>query len=455
MNIPSDRIDTHLQENLESYIEETSRLCAQPSVSATGEGIDDCANMVIDLLKAKGYSVKRFETDGNPIVVGHAGGISERTLLLYNHYDVQPPEPLELWTSPPFEPTVRDGALFARGAADDKGELVSRLAAVDAVRSAHDGNLPCGIIVVVEGEEEVGSPNIARFVREHSSLLECQGAIWEFGGVDLNEQPELVLGYRGILAVEIVVTTMVRDAHSGGAHIIPSAAWRLLRLLDSIKGADERIRIDGFYDRARPPTELDMDLMAELPSTEKWLRENMGINEFVRGLTGKALKRAVFDPTCNIQGLVTGYNGEGMKTIIPAQAVAKVDFRLVPDQDPEDIFLKLKSHLEDRGYEDTVITPLAMMWPAKVDANDPLVNLTVEAAEDVYGIGSLVDPLIGGSSPVYAFANPLGGIPVVAAGINYPGGRVHAPDEHFRIADFLKGARHVARIIDGFADLTD
>jgi acetylornithine deacetylase/succinyl-diaminopimelate desuccinylase-like protein len=226
-------------------------------------------------------------------------------------------------------------------------------------------------------------------------------------------------------------------------------------LLKSLKDNHERIHINGFYDDAIPPTELDLELRDALPDSEPWLREHLGIREFVRGLSGSELRRAVFEPTCNIQGMSSGYQGLGLKTIIPARALAKVDFRLVPNQDPEDIFEKLRRHVEQHGFEDVEVTQKGMMWPAKVAPDDPLVSLTVDSARDVYGSPSLINPMDGGSSPVYAFANPLGGIPIVAAGINYPGGRAHAPDEHFRIADFLNGARHVARILVGFAKLTD
>jgi acetylornithine deacetylase/succinyl-diaminopimelate desuccinylase-like protein len=455
MNNTNERIDNYLNTELDHYIEETSRLCAQPSVSATGEGIDACANLVVGMLESRGIKTQRFETSGNPIIVGRFDGASERTILLYNHYDVQPPEPFDLWTTPPFEPAIRDGSLFARGAADDKGEFISRLAAFDAVRLAHDGEMPCGVLFVVEGEEEVGSPTVAQFVEDHKDILQCHGGIWEFGGVDQDGRPELTLGLRGILAVEIAVETMVMDAHSGAAHMLPSAVWRLIEVLNSLKGADEKIRIEGFYSGARPPTEHDLELLEQLPDRESWIREHLGVRKFVRGLSGKALKRAVFDPTCNIQGMSSGYLGEGMKTIIPARATAKIDFRLVPGQDPEDIFAKLRAHLDANGYDDVEVKPAAMMWPAKVDPSDPMVLLTLDAAQEVYGKPCHIDPLTGGSSPVYAFANPLGGIPIVTAGINYPGGRVHAPDEHFRIADFLMGSSHVARIIDGFAAIPE
>src|SRR5437763_364599 len=175
------QIDTFLESRLDGYIAETAELCAQPSVSAKHEGMAECAQLVAAILKRHGFEVRQFETPGNPIIVGTAKGRSERTMLFYNHYDVQPPEPLELWTSPPFQPEVRDGALYARGSKDDKGEFIARLAAVDAVRAAHGGELPCGVTFVVEGEEEISSPHIAQFVQEHLDLLKSHGSIWEEG----------------------------------------------------------------------------------------------------------------------------------------------------------------------------------------------------------------------------------------------------------------------------------
>lgn len=447
-------IDSYLQTNLNRYIDETAELCTQPSVSARNEGTRECADLVMKILERHGFSAQKFETPGNPVIVGHLAGRSERTLLFYNHYDVQPPEPLEAWTSPPFTPTVREGALYARGARDDKGEIIARLAAVEAVRAAHGGELPCGITFVIEGQEEVGSPHIAQFVREHLELLKCQGAVWEEGGVSAEGRPLTALGVRGILYVELAVETMKTDAHSGGAHILPNAAWRLLRALASLKGDDERIRIPGFYDQALPPSALDLKLLDEMPETETVTRATYGVKDFVGGLIGKDLNRAVFNPTCNIAGFTAGFQGEGMKTVIPARASAKVDFRLVPDQDPEDIFAKLRAHLDAGGFADVTLTWLGAMWPAKAAGDDPFVKLTAQTGEAVYQKPYLMIPSTGGSSPVYAFAKPLGGIPVVSAGIGYGvSNRAHAPDEFVRLEDFLNGARHLARIVDGFAGL--
>jgi acetylornithine deacetylase/succinyl-diaminopimelate desuccinylase-like protein len=448
------QIDNYLKSNLENYIQETARLCAQPSVSAKNQGMIACADLVMEILGQHGFQTQKFETPGNPVIVGRAQGMSERTLLFYNHYDVQPPEPLELWTTPPFEPTLRDGALYARGAKDDKGEFIARLAAVDAVRTAHGGSLPSNITFVLEGEEEIGSPHIAQFVREHIGLLQSDAAIWEEGGIDYEGYPGTSLGCRGILYVELEVETLKRDAHSGGAHIIPNAAWRLLQALTSLKDGENKIRIPGFYHHALPPSRLDMELMENLPDYEDWARETYGVKEFVGGLRGKDLNRAIFNSTCNIAGLSAGYQGQGLKTVIPARANAKVDFRLVPDQDPEDIFKKLRAHLDREGFSDVSTRKVGAMWPYKASADDPFIILSARTAENVYQRPYRLTPLTGGSSPIYAFADPLGGIPVISAGVGYADNRAHSPDEHVRLVDFINAARHIARIIDGFANLS-
>jgi acetylornithine deacetylase/succinyl-diaminopimelate desuccinylase-like protein len=447
------QFDTFLQSNLDAFIQELSELCAQPSISARKEGMRACADLVVRILERHNFQVQKFETPGSPILVGHADGKSARTMLLYNHYDVQPPEPLELWTTPPFQPALRNGALYARGAEDDKGEFIARLAAVEALRYVHDGNLPCGVTFVLEGEEEIGSPNTVPFVRDHLDLLRCDGSIWEGGGIDQEGHPGTSLGCRGVLSVELSVETLKMDAHSGGAHILPNAAWRLVQVLTSLKGPDEKILIPGFYEHALPPSALDLELLEAMPDTEARARELFGVKEFVNGLRGRDLDRAVFNCTCNIDGLTAGYQDEGMKTVIPRRASAKLDFRLVPDQDPEDIFSKLRLYLDRSGFADVHITRLGAMGPYKAPGDDPLVQLAARTGEAVYQKSYRIDPLIGGSSPIYAFAKPLGGIPVIWAGVGYDDNRAHSPDEHVRLVDFLNGSRHIAYILNGFADI--
>jgi acetylornithine deacetylase/succinyl-diaminopimelate desuccinylase-like protein len=221
----------------------------------------------------------------------------------------------------------------------------------------------------------------------------------------------------------------------------------------SIKDETEHILIPGFYDAVKPPTELDLQLLDLQPDREARMREVLGIREFVNGMTGKALGRAVFNPTCNIQGFTAGYQGEGMKTIVPAQASAKVDFRLVPDQNPVDIFAKLRSYLDSKGFTDVNVVKNGAMWPFKASADDPFIAMARRIGEELYKPPYRINPLGGGSSPEYAFAGPLGNIPIIDAGIGYYNGRGHAPDENIRLADFKQGTRYLAYILNEFASL--
>ena len=291
-------------------------------------------------------------------------------------------------------------------------------------------------------------------MRDHLDILAADGALWEGGGVDHEDRPGSVLGFRGIVALELSVETMSRDAHSGSAHILPSAAWRIVRALTRIKDENERILIPGFYDRVIPPNAADMALIEAQVDSEPFLRQNYGVKNFVANRSGIELHTSVFEPTCNIQGIETGYQGAGTKTVIPAKATVKLDFRLVPDQNPEEVVELLRRHLDAEGFEDVQIKTHGMMWPFKASDDDPLVRLTQNTAAEVYGVEPRpLVPLGGGSSPAYAFSGPLGGIPVVHAGIGYPNANGHAPDENMRINDFRNGARHIARMLDGFADL--
>lgn len=445
--------DRYLENKLDESIQELSRLCAQPSVAAQNWGLSECAVLVGDMLAKRGFSVRIMETGGAPVVYAERKGKSDRTLLFYNHYDVQPPEPIDLWISPPFEPTLRDGKLFARGVSDDKGHLVSRLFAMDALL-AEDGELPCNVKFVVEGEEEVSSVHLPGFVRDHRDLLAADACVWEFGGVDHREVPVQYLGLRGICYVELSVETASQDVHSGvGGSIFPNAAWRLVWALNSLKGPDERIRIPGYYDVVRQPSQRDIQLMEAMPEVAGEYRSRYAIESFLKGLTGGVELRIAesFEPTCTICGLTSGYQGPGSKTVLPARASAKVDFRLVPDQTPELTLKLLRAHLDAEGFSDVKINFIGGEAPARTDPDDPFVALVVESAADVYGMPMQVVPMTGGSGPNHIFSEQLH-LPIVTAGIGYPGSQVHAPNENVRIDLYLKGARHIACILKQFGE---
>jgi len=447
-------INNYLDTHLDISITELSRLVAQPSVSAQNWGLTECADLVAGMLHARGFDVQIMPTDGAPVVFGERSGRSDKTMLIYNHYDVQPPEPLDLWDSPPFEPSLREGKLFGRGVADDKGPIVSRLLAIDALLE-QNGELPCNIKFIIEGEEETSSVHLHDFVEQNQEMLAADACIWEFGGVDHRETPMQYLGLRGICYVELSVETATVDTHSGtGGSIFPNAAWRLVWALRSLKGSDGRIRIPGFYDLVKQPSLRDHQYMAALPEVADEFKERFGVKYFLEGLTGGVDLRIaeVFEPTCTICGLTSGYQGPGSKTVLPARASAKVDFRLVPDQHPLEILDQLRIHLDNQGFDDVQIEYLGGEPPARTDPDDPFVKLVVETAEPVYGHPMQIVPMVGGSGPSYPFVHLLK-LPVVTAGPGYPGSLAHAPNENLRLDLYLKHAKHMVRILKAFGEV--
>ena len=292
-------IDKYLDSHLENSLAELSRFCRQPSVAAQNWGLTECAMLTAEMLKSRGFSVEVMNTGGAPVVYGEKQGRSNNTMLFYNHYDVQPPEPLDLWESPPFEPTFREGKLFARGVSDDKGHLVSRLFAIDSLLAC-DAELPCNIKFVIEGEEEISSLHLKAFVLNNLDKLKAEACIWEFGGVDHQEVPMQYLGLRGICYVELSVETAKIDVHSGlGGSIFPNAAWRLVWALSTLKSSDEHINIPGHYDAVKPPSERDRKLIEALPETSEEYMTRYGVDHFLRNITGGVDLRIaeVFQPT--------------------------------------------------------------------------------------------------------------------------------------------------------------
>lgn len=436
-------IDAHWQE----AIEDLKKFCAQPSISAQVVGIEETATMTAELLKKYGVNSKVLSSTGNPLVYGELKGESPYTLLFYNHYDVQPPEPLELWTTPPFEPAIADDRLRARGVSDDKGDIIARLLAVKAFLETK-GSLPISIKFLIEGEEEVGSCNLPSFVDEHKPLLRSDACFWESGNVSWDDRPEIVLGLKGIICVELEAHGAVRDLHSSMGTIVKNPAWRLVWALNSIKDENENILIEGFYDNVRPPTSDEVEAIKGIPPKDKELRENLGIDSFLKGLEGTDRQLYhILQPACTINGLISGYTGEGSKTVLPCHAKAKLDFRLVPNQAAEEIISKLRTHLDKNGFSDVAVTIGEGENPARTPLDSSFARSVSEAAREVYGLEPIIKPNATGSGPMFSFTDTLG-LPVASAGVGNPDSRAHAPDENIRLVDFVRGTKHVAAILD-------
>jgi acetylornithine deacetylase/succinyl-diaminopimelate desuccinylase-like protein len=447
MTTPLQRIDAYIDQHFDRFVGMLGDLCAIPSVAAQGQGIEPCATRVAELLSAVGLDAQLIATAGNPVVYAEATGTRDTTLLCYNHYDVQPAEPFDLWHSDPFTMTRKDNLLIARGVADDKGELVSRIAAIAAVKHVM-GELPVGIKFLIEGEEEIASPNLAPFIHANLDRLKADACVWEFGTHNADGVPISYLGLRGICYLELSVETAKIDTHSGIAgSIVPNAAWRLVWALNTLKDQDERIQLPYFYESVIAPTARDMELLAALPDSDEEMQELFGNTMFLKNASGVELRRReIFEPTCTICGITTGYQGAGQKTVLPARASAKVDFRLVPDQKPEDVVKQLRAHFDAHGFHDINITVVGAGRPARTAPDHPLVQSLVASAQDVYGREPLIWPMSGGSGPNYLFSHDIG-VPIVTLGIGYSGSRIHAPNENIRINDFRNGMRHMAALL--------
>lgn len=438
------------------YVEDLKKLLRQPSVSAKGEGIEECASTVARFMESAGFKVEVWRLgEANPVVYGEVEGSSSKTLLIYGHYDVQPPEPLEEWVTPPFEAVETDGRIVARGAADSKGNVMAVVKAVESYRRL-GLDLPLNVKILFEGEEEVGSPNLPRYVESYRDRLKADATVCFDGGLDPKGRPELWLGLKGMLYVELRCRTARVDAHSSLAPLLENPAWRLTEaLLTSIRSRDGRILVEGWYDDVKVPTDEDLKLLeeADYETLLEGVKRHFAVERFIGGVEGlEAVKKLLFEPTCNIAGFNSGYTGPGAKTVLPREAYVKMDFRLVYDQNPAKLFEKLKAQLKSDGFDDVEVKLLGMLEPSKTSASAPIVKAVASAAERTYRAKPQVYPTTAGSGPDYLFTKRLGSHSVWT-GCAPPLSNAHAPNEYTTRKAFLDGILYAASIIESFASI--
>ena len=440
----------YIDQHADLYVERLRLLCQQPSVAAQGYGVAECAEMVKTMLDGLGAATQLLPTGGPPVVYGELAGRGDRTLSFYDHYDVQPPEPLELWDSEPLGAAVRDGRIYARGVADNKGDLVARLCAVEAYQAVR-GPLPVRLKFIVEGEEEVGSPHLEAFADAHPDLIAADANIWEGSLIDLNGRVEAWLGVKGMAYVELSVTCAKSDLHSMMATIVPNAVWRLAWALNTLKGPDERIRVPGFYDAVRPPTEQERQALAEVNFNAEAHRELFGLDQFLLGLEGLSLlEKHIFQPTMNIAGIWGGYTGPGLKTVLPNAAACKIDMRLVPDQVPEEVVAAIRRHLDRQGFGDVQVKLLAAERSARTPLDAPIVETVHRAVERVYGHPPVLYPMVPGTGPMYPLCQKHNIPSVSVGGVITTDCNVHAPNENVAIVNYLNGIKLAAQIVEEF-----
>jgi acetylornithine deacetylase/succinyl-diaminopimelate desuccinylase-like protein len=441
-----------IENSKNDLLDELVEFLRMPSISAQTDdegSFQECAEWVRGKLEEAGAGARLVETDGHPVVYAEIGS-GDKTLLSYGHYDVQPPEPLELWESNPFKPEVKDGAIFARGVADDKGDVMARIQALRLYQEEH-GPLPFKLKFLIEGEEEVGSPNLPGFVRSNAELLAADACLWEGSMKDEAGRPMIFCGTKGMLYVELRTKGASHDLHSMYGGLAPNPAWRLVQALRTIKDENGEITLDGLEELIEPPSKEDLKAIEEIPFDEPALKESWGVEAFDRNLTGKeALKEYLLRPTANIAGIQSGYTGPGSKTIVPSEAFVKMDIRLVAGQSPEPVLELLRSHLRKRGFENVEIAYLNGVEAAKTPISSPVVRTAVETWRELGTRDAVIYPTIGGSGPTSLVATELG-IPTIMTGaVLNPESRIHAPNESVRLDDYFESVAYFASFFERF-----
>lgn len=441
---------TFIEANLGRFREELYDFLRIPSISAKSEFDAETARSaqwLAERMAAAGLEVEVLPTEGHPVVLGEwrGAGPDAPTVLIYGHYDVQPPEPLQLWTSPPFEPTERDGRIYARGSADDKGQLYMHVKALEA-HLATSGSLPVNVVVLAEGEEEIGSPNLVPFVDANVERLACDVVVISDTGMFAEGLPSLLFSLRGLAYFEIHVHGARSDLHSGefgGALKNPGNV--LSQIIASLHDDQGRIAIPGFYDDVLEWDTTTREQIAALPHSDEEFRESLELGALAGEQGFGTLERLWIRPTCDVNGLLCGYTEEGAKTVLPNHAMAKVSFRLVPQQSDANVKELLEAHLRE-------VTPAGVTvelkelhggrpWKASVEG--PYFQAAAEALEEAFGTKPV--PMGGGGSiPIVVELEERLDAPALLVGFSLPGCNLHAPDEWLSVENFEKGIGSLA-----------
>ena len=448
-------VSDYLKTHRERHLRELFDFLRIPSISAKSEHRDDTRRaaewLVERMLEAGLQTAEVIPTGGHPIVIGEWRGAPEGapTLLVYGHYDVQPPEPLDEWVSPPFEPEVRDGRIFARGSVDDKGQVYLHLKAVEA-HIAENGKLPVNVVFVVEGEEEVGSPHLQGFLVENRERLQCDAVLISDTTMFAPGLPSVTVGLRGLAYMEVRVQGPATDLHSGsygGAVVNPANA--LAKIVAQLHDEQGRVAVPGFYDDVRDLTAEEREAGRALPFDEEELREEVGAAALGGEAGWTALERKSARPTLDVNGLLSGYTGEGAKTVLPARAMAKISMRLVPNQDYRKIEEMFARHVREIAPPGVKVEVEALHGgqPWYADPKEPIFQSAARALERAFGRAP-VFTREGGSIPIVQAFQQTFGAPVVLLGFGLPGENAHAPNEWMSVDNYTRGAEAIALLYD-------
>ena len=447
--ISTSAVDAYVEKNAKRFIEDYKELLSFPSISNHGlEAVKPARDWIANRLSAFTDRVETLDAGGMPALYAEVPGAGPRKLLLYEHYDVQPVDPIDLWDSKPFEPVEKDGKLFARGVADDKADVMARIHALETLRQL--GEIPLTLRWLVEGEEEIGSKTFEKIAHDHADKLHADGCLWESGGFDSNGRPTLFFGVRGLLYVQLRVGLLGFDQHSGYASIYPSAAMYLVQALASLRDLDMNIRIEGFYDHVVDPTDADLKMLGKIDPEADQRKKLIGYERLIRDPAPEhVVEQLLFTPTCNIAGITTGYQGPGSKTVLAAEATAKLDFRLIPNQDPTDIREKLRRHFDGNGFEKVEIVWADGEKPVRSDPDSAIGKVTTDCVRELHG-EPVIWPFMQATGPMHPVVADLGIPTVMPVGVGRPDNRIHAPNENIRIDDYLNTVRLMCRLWERF-----
>jgi acetylornithine deacetylase/succinyl-diaminopimelate desuccinylase-like protein len=444
---------TYIDQQQETFLEELKDFLRIPSISALPEHKEDVENAAKWLMKALSNigmeNIELIETKGHPIIYAdwlHAKG--KPTVLMYGHYDVQPVDPLELWDTPPFEPTVRDEKLFARGATDDKGQMFLHLKAIETLMK-HKEKLPVNIKFCIEGEEEIASPNLPPYINENQEKLAADVVLISDTALLEKGKPAICTSLRGALALELTVKTANSDLHSGSyGGAVPNAVHSIVKVLDSFHHNNGKIAVEGFYEGVPSATEALREEVAEVPFNEEKVKQELGLTALFGEEGYTPQEQTGIRPTLEINGLVGGFHGEGFKTIVPCEASAKISCRLVGQQNPDNIYKLIEKHVHEHLPKGTTFEMKKLITGAPVSLNskDEMIQKAAVAYEKVYGVYP-VFPKAGGSIPIVEVFARVIGAPVVLMGFGLPTENLHAPNEHFHLENFSNGIETICEFL--------
>lgn len=450
-------IESRVESEIDTLTSQLQQLIRVPSVSAKKQlTITKCAELVSEIMSKAGIKSELLKLDYNseeiaPIVYGEVKSKNNpdgKTILFYNHYDVQPPEPIELWDDDPFSGKIDGNLIFGRGASDDKGELITRIKAVQYFLD-ETGDVPCNVKFIIEGEEEVGSSHLEKYLIKYRQKFSCDATIWEFGYIDENETPIISLGMKGLLCVELHAICANADLHSSLAVLVENPAWRLVHALKTIRDENGTITIKNWHEDIRDFSAEELECIKQEDFDISDFKKNYGLsNIFNENDTEKMKKASVGGVTSNISGLFSGYIGEGSKTVLPSKAMAKLDFRLVPEMKPEKQFELLRDHFDSNGFKDIQLKFLSGEPACRIPVNNEFVKLVEASALEEFGkvIKSISSA---GTGPMWYFNNILK-CPCVGIGCTYKYSRIHSPNEFVRIDLIKKTTKCIGNIIERF-----